>query len=235
MAERFPAYLAPEPDTPRSQRSRAILAGDHRFTFAEWTQLGLDTKIGIAAARVPELLTEFAKLSPGGRGESGGPGERDSQLGPGGAQRFGGHHLVRPHGDPGTRQWPRPDSRAGAGESGPGGVLRNLEGRLGRGQPAAACAYQRNGRAVQRRAPERPGAGRALVHGDDSHLRHARGARAEAHVWHGGRHLRQRGGVRQAAGGALAAGARRKRRRAIQALFRSGGIVLHAALQTRMV
>jgi acyl-homoserine lactone acylase PvdQ len=63
VAERFPAYLAPEPDTPRSQRSRAILAGDHRFTFAEWTQLGLDTKIGIAAARVPELLTEFAKLT----------------------------------------------------------------------------------------------------------------------------------------------------------------------------
>ncbi len=61
---KYPAYLAPEPDTPRSQRSRAILAGDHRFTFAEWTKLGLDTKIGIAAARVPELLTEFAKLSP---------------------------------------------------------------------------------------------------------------------------------------------------------------------------
>ena len=54
--------MAPEPDTPRSQRSRAILSGDHRFTFAEWTKLGLDTKIGIAAARVPELLGEFAKL-----------------------------------------------------------------------------------------------------------------------------------------------------------------------------
>uniref|UniRef100_Q02BF5 Penicillin amidase n=1 Tax=Solibacter usitatus (strain Ellin6076) TaxID=234267 RepID=Q02BF5_SOLUE len=63
-AARYPAYMAPEPDTPRSQRSRAILAGDHRFTFAEWTKLGLDTKIGIAAQRVPELLAEFAKLPP---------------------------------------------------------------------------------------------------------------------------------------------------------------------------
>ncbi|MCU1238718.1 MAG: Penicillin amidase, partial [Candidatus Solibacter sp.] len=62
VASRFPAYMAPEPDTPRSQRSRAILAGDHRFTFAEWTKLGLDAKIGIASARVPQLLEEFAKL-----------------------------------------------------------------------------------------------------------------------------------------------------------------------------
>jgi penicillin amidase len=59
---RYPAYMAPEPDTPRSQRSRAILAGDHHFTFAEWTRLGLDSKIGIAEQRVPELLAAYAKL-----------------------------------------------------------------------------------------------------------------------------------------------------------------------------
>jgi penicillin amidase len=59
---RYPPYMSPEPDTPRSQRSRAILAGAHKFTFAEWTRLGLDTKIGIAAQRVPALLAEFAKL-----------------------------------------------------------------------------------------------------------------------------------------------------------------------------
>jgi penicillin amidase len=58
----YPAYMTPEPDTPRSQRSRAILAGEHRFTFAEWTKLGLDTKIGIAADRVPALLAAFAQL-----------------------------------------------------------------------------------------------------------------------------------------------------------------------------
>jgi acyl-homoserine lactone acylase PvdQ len=66
VAARYPAYMAPEPDTPRSQRSRAILAGGHRFTFAEWTRLAFDTKIGIAAQRVPELLAEFAKLEPAG-------------------------------------------------------------------------------------------------------------------------------------------------------------------------
>jgi acyl-homoserine-lactone acylase len=53
---KFPAYMAPEPDTPRSQRSRAILEGAQRFSFADWTRLGLDTKIGIAAARLPEML-----------------------------------------------------------------------------------------------------------------------------------------------------------------------------------
>jgi penicillin amidase len=58
----YPAYMAPEPDTPRSQRSRAILSGGRRFTFAEWAKLGLDTKIGIAEVRVPLLLEEFAKL-----------------------------------------------------------------------------------------------------------------------------------------------------------------------------
>ena len=53
---KFPAYMAPEPDTPRSQRSRAILESTPRFSFADWTRLGLDSKIGIAAARMPELL-----------------------------------------------------------------------------------------------------------------------------------------------------------------------------------
>jgi acyl-homoserine-lactone acylase len=51
----FPAYMVPEPDTPRAQRSRAILSGDRRFTFTEWAQAGLDTKIGIAAERLREL------------------------------------------------------------------------------------------------------------------------------------------------------------------------------------
>jgi penicillin amidase len=53
---KYPAYMTPEPDTPRAQRSRAILEGTTRFSFADWKRLGLDTKIGIAAARVPEML-----------------------------------------------------------------------------------------------------------------------------------------------------------------------------------
>jgi acyl-homoserine lactone acylase PvdQ len=53
---KYPAYMAPEPDTPRAQRSRAILEGSTKSSFADWTRLGLDTGIGIAAARIPEML-----------------------------------------------------------------------------------------------------------------------------------------------------------------------------------
>jgi penicillin amidase len=62
VAANYPAYMASEPDTPRSQRSRAILSGAGRFTFAQWSQLGLDTKIGVAATRIPELLAAHARL-----------------------------------------------------------------------------------------------------------------------------------------------------------------------------
>ena len=58
----YPAYMTPEPDTPRSRRSRAILSGAGRFTFAQWSRLGLDTKIGLAATRIPELLSAYARL-----------------------------------------------------------------------------------------------------------------------------------------------------------------------------
>ncbi len=57
----FPAYMVPEPDTPRAQRSRAILSGTGRFTFAQWTQLGLDSKVGIAETRLAELREAYAK------------------------------------------------------------------------------------------------------------------------------------------------------------------------------
>jgi acyl-homoserine-lactone acylase len=62
VAAKYPAYMAPEPDTPRSQRSRAILGGTSKFSFAEWTRLALDSKIGIAATRVPELLSAYELL-----------------------------------------------------------------------------------------------------------------------------------------------------------------------------
>jgi acyl-homoserine lactone acylase PvdQ len=63
-ASDYPAYMAPEGDTPRSQRSRAILDGTGRFTFAEWTKLGLDTKVGIAAARIAELKEALKDVAP---------------------------------------------------------------------------------------------------------------------------------------------------------------------------
>jgi acyl-homoserine lactone acylase PvdQ len=63
-ASDYPAYMAPEADTPRSQRSRAILDGTGRFTFEEWTKLGLDTKVGIAAARIAELKAALKDVAP---------------------------------------------------------------------------------------------------------------------------------------------------------------------------
>lgn len=62
---RFPAYMVPEPDTPRAQRSRAILSGTRKFTFAEWTTLALDSKIGIAEEGVKQILEAYrAKEDP---------------------------------------------------------------------------------------------------------------------------------------------------------------------------
>lgn len=52
----YPAYMAPEPDSERSRRSRAILEGTHRFSFAEWTAAGLDTRVGLAATKIPAIL-----------------------------------------------------------------------------------------------------------------------------------------------------------------------------------
>jgi acyl-homoserine lactone acylase PvdQ len=60
--DRYPLYMAPEPDTPRSQRSRAILGGTEKFSFEEWARLGLDTKIGIAAARIAELSAALKQV-----------------------------------------------------------------------------------------------------------------------------------------------------------------------------
>jgi penicillin amidase len=62
---RFPAYMVPEPDTPRSQRSRVILSGAGKFTWTQWTTLALDSKIGIAEQGVKELLAAYqAKEDP---------------------------------------------------------------------------------------------------------------------------------------------------------------------------
>jgi acyl-homoserine-lactone acylase len=71
VAAKFPAYLAPEPDTPRSQRSRAILSGTTKFTFAQWTLLGLDSKVGLAATRIPELLSVYSRMEQGDAARAG--------------------------------------------------------------------------------------------------------------------------------------------------------------------
>ena len=55
----YPAYMAPEPDTPRSRRSREILEGTRRFTFDDWAASAMDTKVGLAEQKIPELLAAY--------------------------------------------------------------------------------------------------------------------------------------------------------------------------------
>jgi acyl-homoserine-lactone acylase len=59
---KFPAYMAPEPETPRATRSRALLSGSRKFSFEEWAAAGMDTKVGLAERQVPEMVAAFEKL-----------------------------------------------------------------------------------------------------------------------------------------------------------------------------
>ncbi|MBX7172460.1 MAG: penicillin acylase family protein [Pyrinomonadaceae bacterium] len=64
---KIPEYMAPDPDTPRSQRSRKILSGKDKFTFDEWKTASFDTHIHLAETFVPELVSigkEFLQKNP---------------------------------------------------------------------------------------------------------------------------------------------------------------------------
>lgn len=54
---KFPAYMAPDSDTLRSQRSRQILASKDKFTFDEWIRATYDTHLILAETLVPELVS----------------------------------------------------------------------------------------------------------------------------------------------------------------------------------
>jgi len=60
----FPAYMAGdgEIDTPRSQRSRELLASKAKFTFDEWSQAAFDTKVYKADLEMPLLLSDWEAL-----------------------------------------------------------------------------------------------------------------------------------------------------------------------------
>ncbi len=60
--EDFPAYLAPEEDTPRARSSRRILTGKDKFTFDEWTQVATDTKANEASAAITRVIAEWFQL-----------------------------------------------------------------------------------------------------------------------------------------------------------------------------
>lgn len=53
---KIPAYMAPDPDTLRSRRSRQILSEKEKFTFDEWIKATLDTHLILAETLVPELI-----------------------------------------------------------------------------------------------------------------------------------------------------------------------------------
>lgn len=57
----FPAYMAPEEDTPRARRSRQILSGTAKFTFEEWARAALDTTVETAENQVALLAGEWQR------------------------------------------------------------------------------------------------------------------------------------------------------------------------------
>jgi acyl-homoserine-lactone acylase len=59
---KFPVYMAPDPDTPRSQMSRRILSSKEKFTFEEWQRASLDTHVLLAETMTPELVSIWEKL-----------------------------------------------------------------------------------------------------------------------------------------------------------------------------
>jgi acyl-homoserine lactone acylase PvdQ len=59
----FPAVMVgPEPDTPRAQVSRKILAAQDKFTFDEWSRAAFDTRVLEAEKQIPELAAEWERL-----------------------------------------------------------------------------------------------------------------------------------------------------------------------------
>lgn len=60
---KFPAYMAPDSDTLRSQRSRQILSSKDKFTFDEWIRATLDTHLLLAETLIPELISISRELN----------------------------------------------------------------------------------------------------------------------------------------------------------------------------
>jgi acyl-homoserine-lactone acylase len=59
----YPKYMVgPEPDTPRAQVSRRVLAGQEKLTFEEWARAAVDTRVLEAEKRLPGLAAEWERL-----------------------------------------------------------------------------------------------------------------------------------------------------------------------------
>lgn len=59
---KFPAYMAPDLDTPRAQMSRRILSSKEKFTFEEWERASMDTHLIMAETLVPEMFSIWERL-----------------------------------------------------------------------------------------------------------------------------------------------------------------------------
>jgi acyl-homoserine-lactone acylase len=61
---RYPAYMAPDPDTLRAQRSRQILSQTEKFTFESWAAASMDTHLLLAEMLVPDLARIAVSMQP---------------------------------------------------------------------------------------------------------------------------------------------------------------------------
>jgi|CXWL01.1.fsa_nt_gi acyl-homoserine lactone acylase PvdQ len=62
--EDFPSYMiGPEEFNPRARASRAILEGEQRFSFEDWTRSATDTHVYEADRLIPELRAGFARFA----------------------------------------------------------------------------------------------------------------------------------------------------------------------------
>ena len=166
---KYPAYMAPEPDTPRSQRSRAILAGRPR---ASPSRSGRASGWIPRSASPPRGSRNFWRnrksRAPTRRAPPSWPtwSATCSEWDQVGAQRFRRRHPLRPHGDRAADSAAAtPDALIAALEkvkAESGSRLRHLARRVGRSQSAAARAHQRHRRnpsattAPASRCPARP-------------------------------------------------------------------------------
>jgi acyl-homoserine lactone acylase PvdQ len=60
--EDYPFYMAPEPDTPRAQNSRRILARADKFSFDDLARAAGDTTEVAADSFIPQIVSEWEKL-----------------------------------------------------------------------------------------------------------------------------------------------------------------------------
>ncbi|HVR28832.1 MAG TPA: penicillin acylase family protein [Thermoanaerobaculia bacterium] len=77
---RYPPYMAPERDNPRSEISRRILESTAQLTFEEWQRAAWDTTVLEAERRIPELAEEWRRLRAADPARAAGVAEPIAEL-----------------------------------------------------------------------------------------------------------------------------------------------------------